>query len=342
MRVRFYDKNSRKLFFLCLRDIFDNKWKNVYVKYNVPRKTFDKYLSGEICLPEVLFQELLKSLDEDKQNKIKNRIILLQENWGDVLGGKRAYKLNYAYFKRGREIGLNRIKEKRNMKQTAKIDFVLSKEICEFIGAFIGDGCFNVYKNKLYHIEIAGDRRYDYKYHSERLIPIIKAIISDLNPHIYFPKNKNSIRTVFYSKRLFTFLKDEFGFVPGKKTYTISIPKRIMDSNDEFIRSTIRGIFDTDGGIFLDKRKKYKTLYPRITLDTKSLELYNQLVEYLSKDFKLYNKFNKSRNIYKIEIYGIIQLKKWMSKIGFSNERHLKKVELVPNIRLENSHAAVA
>jgi hypothetical protein len=79
MRVRFSDKNSRKLFFLCLRDSFNNKWKNIYIKHHLSRKTFDKYRSGELCLPETLFQELLRNLEEDKQNKAKNSITLLQE-----------------------------------------------------------------------------------------------------------------------------------------------------------------------------------------------------------------------------------------------------------------------
>jgi len=122
------------------------------------------------------------------------------------------------------------------------------------------------------------------------------------------------------------FLKQEFGFNPGVKTYTVSIPKRILLAGDEYIRATIRGIFDTDGTIFFDKRKGYKTPYPRISLNTASNALYFQLRNYLSKDFKIYSGKYKNREIYFIEVYGFNSLNKWMSQIGFSNSRHLSKL----------------
>lgn len=66
-----------------------------------------------------------------------------------------------------------------------------------------------------------------------------------------------------------------------------------MQSKDELVRATIRGIFDTDGCVFIDKRKSYKLYYPRIALQTVSKDLYNQLVSYLSRHFSLYNTFNE-------------------------------------------------
>lgn len=168
-------------------------------------------------------------------------------------------------------------------------DVTLSKEVCEFIGAFIGDGFFNCYNNKLYHIEFSGDKRFDFNYYNKIIIPIIKKEILELNPHISFTKDENTMKVRFFSKKLFCFLKQEFGFKPGVKTYTVSIPDRIIDAGEEYINQAIRGIFDTDGCIFLDRRKSYKMPYPRITINTASKPLYNQLQSYLSKKFNLYH-----------------------------------------------------
>ena len=65
-----------------------------------------------------------------------------------------------------------------------------------------------------------------------------------------------------------------------------------MSLNNEITRNKIiRGIFDTDGGVFLDKRKIYKTKYPRIIFQTVSKPLFEQLSSILSKNFK-YSQIN--------------------------------------------------
>lgn len=116
------------------------------------------------------------------------------------------------------------------------------------------------------------------------------------------------------------------GFKQGEKSHTIKIPKPIL-KNEEFLKSTIRGIFDTDGCFFLDKRSVYKKPYPRITLQLASIDLINQLEKYLSKRFTLYvYKCNRDGCKNYIEIYGHKQLEKFLKQIGFSNQRHLNKI----------------
>ena len=132
----------------------------------------------------------------------------------------------------------------------------------------------------------------------------------------------------FYSKEFFIFLKEVFGFTPGRKTHTVFIPEIIL-KNKDFTYAAIRGIFNTDGCVFLDRRENYVKPYPRISLQTVSKPLYDQLKFILSKEFKLYSQFFPHRNVYVLEIYGFSNLKKWMSLIGFSNPRHLDKIASV-------------
>ena len=117
----------------------------------------------------------------------------------------------------------------------------------------------------------------------------------------------------------------KLGFMPGKKARIVKIPSIIL-KNNKFMAATTRGIFDTDGCIFWDKQKIYRKSYPRITLQTASEELVEQLEEYLSKKFNLY--VNKTKNKHKnyIEIYGVEQLERFLKEIGFSNRRHLDKI----------------
>src|SRR3989339_1182025 len=327
VRIKFKKEENRISFFNSVKNKTGKSWKDLRTELKIPKASFDNYKSGKLLIPENIFLRLLDFLNSEDKDTFIKVIEKMHDNFGQIIGGKSAYKINFKKFQEGRLKGLNKI-TKNKYKEKIIFNLKLTPEICEFIGAYIGDGTFNVYKNKTYRVEFAGDKRYDLQYYNNKIIPAIRTIDPDIEPHFYNSYLKeNAVRIVFYSKRLFTFLKDFIGFPPGKKTFTISIPEKIIKSNNPIlIYSTIRGIFDTDGGVFIDKRSKYKKPYPRIFLQTVSKPLYEQLVYYLSKEFKLYTRFNPIRNIYIIEIYTINQVKKWMSLIGFSNTRHLNKL----------------
>ncbi len=205
-------------------------------------------------------------------------------------------------------------------------DILLNKEICEFIGAFIGDGYLGNYgdRKNQYLIGLAGDKRLDKSYFESVLLPIINRNFPFTNPRVRYREDENTIMIRVYSKKLFLMMK-KLGFSPGKKSSTVTIPIQIT-GNDKYMNSTLRGIFDTDGSVFFDKRGKYNQPYPRITLQSASLGLINQIENYLSKNFKLYV-YKANRDGYRncIEIYGHSQLEKFLKGIGFSNQRHLSK-----------------
>lgn len=207
----------------------------------------------------------------------------------------------------------------------------LNPEICEFIGAFIGDGYLGNYglnKNQ-YVLGLAGDKKLDEDYFNSYLKPLIKRNFPFTKPKIYYRRDENTIMFRINSKELFRFFIN-LGFNTGKKSRNVIIPEKII-KNKNFMNSTVRGIFDTDGCIFLDKRKSYKKYYPRITLQLSSLNLINQLENHLSKDFKVYiNKSNRDGYRNYIEIYGHKQLETFLKQIGFSNKRHLDKVKQMP------------
>ncbi len=325
MRVKIKD-SKREFFFSKIKQNLDLSWKEMGLIFSIPKSTFEKYRSGKLLIPEDIFSRLLEKLPIPDKKITLNHIEKFPDNFGQIMGGKSAYEINKAKFKIGRALGAKRSK----IKQEVKFNFEVYPKICELVGTYIGDGMFNVYKNKLYQVEFSGDKRFDLKYYQKVIIPIIKEIIPEVNPHFYYSKyRENSIRVVFYSKKLFLFLKDYFEFNPGKKTYTISIPDKIFNAGEDCVRATIRGIFDTDGCVYLDKRKSYANPYPRICLQIKSNSLYHQLITYLGKYFKLHHRFQSNRQIYIIEIYGINQVREWMSLIGFSNKRHLDKIASV-------------
>ena len=91
------------------------------------------------------------------------------------------------------------------------------------------------------------------------------------------------------------------------------------------IGAVLRGMFDTDGGIGLDKRKTYKKPYIRINYTSVSEVLIKQISDILFK-INLLHSIHKRGNAFMIQINGEKNVKKFISEIGFSNSRHLKKV----------------
>ena len=205
----------------------------------------------------------------------------------------------------------------------------LTEDLCEVIGAYMGDGCTYNSKGCNYLIQFSGDSTLDLEYYAKTIGPTINKLFM-AKTSIKKVNGKNAIRVNIYSKRLYYFLKLFFNLNSNKKAKIIYIPDKIFD-NKKNLHALIRGLFDTDGGVFLDKRKRYNKPYPRIIFHTISKRLHSQLMTYLSKDFKIYsykrNYKNPNHNdCYSIEIYGHKQLRRWMKLIGFSNKRHLSKI----------------
>ena len=208
----------------------------------------------------------------------------------------------------------------------------INEELAELIGCFMGDGGVHNSKNSHYLIYFTGHSKLDVEYYRNKIIPIIVKYFN-LKASIKKVKGKNAINVVFNSKKLYYFFLQSLKLNQGRKSDIIEVPGVIRDDETLF-RRLIRGLYDTDGGVFLDKREVYSKPYPRLFYHTISKVLHIQLKDYLSKYFNFYSyrrvyKNSNYNDLYSLEIYGKKNLYKWMQIIGFSNKRHLDKVALV-------------
>jgi DNA-binding transcriptional regulator WhiA len=243
------------------------------------------------------------------------KISKLNDNWGRIIGGKRAYKINEKSFREGRRLGSFPI-------HTPKFDInmPLTQELSEFIGAFIGDGSVNKYNNN-YQMEISGDKILDFSYHNSHLSRIAKNVFG-IKPKIYI--SPGGLRSRIYSKDIFLLLTKRFNFPAGVKSYTVKIPDEILSSS--FLKHTLRGMFDTDGGVGFDNRKTYKVPYVRINYTSVSKNLIAQIDSLLSK-FGIPHSVHSKCTAQMVQINGVENVKKFISEIGFSNKRHLDKLK---------------
>jgi hypothetical protein len=314
-RVVFKDKNIREKFFLELKQEFGS-WKSLGIHFKVYKSRLENLRNGSISIPNNTFIEFCKILNEKSIQMYSHNIILKDKDWGRSKGGKSTYEKHKDIFEIGRSIA-----SKNN---TYKIDrnIEVNPELCEFIGAFIGDGFMNKYGSK-HIIQITGDLKLDKEYYRETLIPIITKISPKSNPSLKY--KDNTLRLNLYSKGIYELFTQRFKMKSGKKVYTVTIPEEIINSgNYNLINSCLRGIYDTDGCVAFDKRKSYTKSYIRIVLHMKSPELIRQIYNLLIKqDINA----TRTKDIEHIQINGITECKKFVQKVGFSNPRHLNKIK---------------
>ena len=122
--------------------------------------------------------------------------------------------------------------------------------------------------------------------------------------------------------------------MPSGKKGEINIPEEIQN-NSYLLLVCIRGIFDTDGCVALQRDRKYT--YPFISISTTSKTLSQTVKENLIKiGFKPYIcidqiRIRRKMIRYAIRIKGKEQLRLWNDKIGSKNPRNLVKLETLVN-----------
>lgn len=196
----------------------------------------------------------------------------------------------------------------------------------EFLGIMLGDG--NIYsKNGNHRIAITGHSEEDYVYLVNYVKPLIKTLFG-FDASIWKHKNKNAIVLAVYSKELIKNLIS-YGLVAGPKT--MEIPSYVL-SNKKQLAKFLRGIADTDFCILFEKKKHS---YPLITASFSNF-IFIQKIKILLLKFNITSSIYKVlKNIkgkvytqYMINIYGRQNLKMWEKYIGFSNPKHLTKIEV--------------
>ena len=204
--------------------------------------------------------------------------------------------------------------------------FPLNESLAELVGVIIGDGC--LYR-KQYMVMITGHIKNDRLYY-ELLVKYLKGL--GLNPRLNI--RGRGLRLVIRNKLFYNFLAG-LGVHEGKKAFVCTIPDTIV-ADKSLLRSCIRGIFNSDGTIFVSEKPGVKR-YPTIELATSSKELKNQLDLHL-KNFGLRPRTRKIKDsrtgntIHRIALHGKLMVKLWYDVIGMT---HPYKTETMSKILSE-------
>jgi len=214
------------------------------------------------------------------------------------------------------------------MVEDISIPLEISQELAEETGWHIGDGSMNIYNNKGYQkgiYQLRGHIEDDREHYIKRIKPIFN-LLYNLDISLRDMPSTRVFGFQIWSNKLLNF-KKELGLPLGKKL-DIEIPQIFLE-NENLRKAIIRGIFDTDGCVYLEK--KNNKLYPRMEIATISEKLSIQLLNHLNElglrttEYNWLPKKGNRKRIYKITIRGDKMFHKFMEIINPANPKHIRK-----------------
>ena len=205
-----------------------------------------------------------------------------------------------------------------------------SVELAEETGIHIGDGgmglCKSKNKNHWYYV---------YAFHSEddkEYSEYVKNLINKLYNLYPYERRQGNCGSFVYTRKNLVLFKKELDLPMGKKE-NIKIPLWIL-SNKKFELACVRGIFDTDGSITIQKKYKKFPYYPHVKITSKSYELVSQIKGIFS-EFGIKSSISRSKRItarnpniiFNVDIYGSREVGRFFQLFGSSNPKHAEKYE---------------
>lgn len=295
-RVRF-KKGLQKLFIREVKKKSGLTWKALADSINLSEYTLRvEWQKERSTIPYKIAYSLLKAHPFEEWETIRSKWVekILPANWGQKsAGGKNKKKI--------------KIPEK-------------SEELAELLGVILGDG----------HLEegeltITSEFPYE-KNHLDYISEQIKKLFGIDSKIFMSYTNKNTIILDCYSSELIKFLKNNSLTVGNKIKNGAQLPPWILEKK-EFIYGALRGLIDTDGGIY-HKQKNYKRAI--IEFQTNSPIISKDIIALLKKiNFVSSKSTNKSgflkRNSFNVRIQNQNEVHSFFKLIGSSNPKNIER-----------------
>lgn len=212
------------------------------------------------------------------------------------------------------------------------MNILSQSELSEICGIFAGDG--TLYKTKRgIVLEVRGglDEITYYKRHVKNLFS--KLFSSELKVIRRKYKGGCTVGIRKCGRTVLNIFHNELGFPVGKKSDVVEIPDFVINSNNPDVwTSYLRGIFDTDGCIYLNRVKRGIKIYthPRIQFTSKSMKHLSQIKRLLAR---LGFNSHIERNNSKVTLGGWSTSQRFIDVVKPANERHNKRIKsLMPKL----------
>ena len=320
---------ARKIYFQNLKSSTNLTWSEIANKLGVNNRMFFSWRSGEYTVPLGVCGRIEKIFRVELPPSYKK----LNFYWHTKEAGRKgAIKRNSIYGNPGtregrRKGGLNSLispkLKKTNFKFLKPIRIpARSGKLAELIGVIIGDGSISRFQTR-----VTLDKKNDKEYSS--YVKYLFETLFSLKPSVYV-SNKNSVVEISVSSKALVDYLMKIGLPKGNKiTQEIDIPEWIRQ-DPSFSKSCLRGIFDTDGCVYLDRHRMRGKNYFSINLAITSAsgKLLYSIYEILANE-SFSPTISSPRSI---RIRKSKQVKDFFDKIGSNNPKHTRKFEEFTNM----------
>lgn len=191
-----------------------------------------------------------------------------------------------------------------------------SVQLAELIGILMGDGHVG-----LYQTTVVTNSETDYQ-HALYVMKLIEDLFK-VRVHINNRKEKKACEIIISSKSVCNFFVDQ-GIPQGNKiTLGLRIPTWIQ-KKPLYRKVFIRGLFDTDGCVYLDTHRVDKKVYKNLGMAFANQSL--PLLSFFKETLEFFGLHPTQKTEFRVFLRRKEDIRRYFDLIGSSNEKHLKKV----------------
>lgn len=340
MKRVFLKKHVREVYFKKIKDVSRISWSILARKLGYSERNLFDWRIGKYSMPKKVITEI-----ENLFSVFPKELSEKSEYWHTKMAGRlgavtRNKKYGNPGTKKGRKKGGERsmITHKRD-----NTGFVIEKNIViprrstilsEFIGIVLGDGSISNYQVTIY-LNLSDDYNY-----ALSLISLVKDLFG-IDVSVLKRKEMSVIALIISSKQLVKFLVGKNDLTIGNKVKNqIRIPSWIMTKKC-WQAACLRGLFDTDGCVYLDNHVINKKVYKNLGLVFSSSS--RPLLEDINASL-IVNCFSPtdSHGGNKIMLRRENEITRFFAKIKPRNPKHTKRFRKFMRERYRSGHNGTA
>jgi len=320
MRVKLSERSLEGLFEAAKNKY--KKWAVVAEINNVSVRSFNDWKRGKISMPFSVFQKIISDCGLKESNF---SFTILSDFWHTKNAGRKgalATMKLYGNFGTpdGRKLGGQRSIATHKKKSTAfkTLKSIVkpkhSKKLAELLGIFIGDGHLSDHQ-----ASVCTNSKTD-KEHATLTAEFIESLFR-IPVSLRELKNENTVIVVASSVSVVKFLNKQ-GMPQGNKIQNnLAVPRWIMRKSS-YQKAFLRGLFDTDGCIYLDKHKINKKRYNHLgwAITSYAERLRKDIVEILLNFGYSPTCRDSQKSVY---LRRQKEIAKYFREIGTNNSKHL-------------------
>ncbi len=312
-----FEKGKQREFIKAFMALNHMSQRKASTAIGVPRRSFRNWVYEKRLLPLQVLTMIIRA-SPDLDHFLNYVIELRNANWGLVKGGRNCYKLlrkkyGESVLMKRRIAGGRKTIEKKWAKITGNLPHSDNSSVLELLGALIGDGWIGISAGRRQTCFCGNLFQIAYARHLQKLL--LKSF--GVRGALRLREDFSTFCITINSFPVFDFFRKSFDFPIGYKTHfdTGLFPT-------DWIKSVniLRGIFDTDGGIYFDNGRGYKRPYPVLCITSYNPELLSWLCKVLEE-----NDFKVIRHKQSVRIKTIVQVERWFNKVKPSNKFHVQK-----------------